>query len=181
MSGVLLGMSEHAPLCADFLVLDVASNGGNPAVPLAKALPHAQIVATDLSPVAVSFISGYAQAEGVTNVMPQPADAQNLEQFKDCTFAAVTCSYGLMFMPDHARALREAYRVLQPGGLYVATVWAPLDTFQFGQVSIAHFFLDRGTPSQHAVSTLATDMCTASAYIKVEKVQKSPPHIRMHV
>lgn len=107
---------------AGFRVLDVASNGGTPAVPLAKALPHTEVLATDLSPIAVSFISSYAQAEGVTNITAQPADAQNLEQFHDCTFAAVTCSYGLMFMPNHAQALREAYRVLQPGGLYVATV-----------------------------------------------------------
>lgn len=146
-------------MSADFWVLDVASNGGNPAVPLAKALPHAQIVATDLSPVAVSFISDYAQAEGVTNVTAQPADAQNLEQFHDCTFAAVTCSYGLMFMPDHAQALREAYRVLQPGGLYVATVWAPLDTFQFGQVSIVHFQRHHGTPLQHVLLMLASVIC----------------------
>lgn len=144
------------PVCADFRVLDVASNGGNPAVPLAKALPHAQVVATDLSPVAVSFISGYAQAEEVTNVTAQPADAQNLEHFPDRTFAAVTCSYGLMFMPDHAQALREAYRVLLPGGLFVATVWAPLDTFQFGQVSIAHFQFHHDIPSQHVLSSLGS-------------------------
>ena len=162
-------------MCADFRVLDVASNGGNPAVPLAKALPYARIVATDLSPVAVSFISGYAQAEGVTNVTAQPADAQNLEQFSDCTFAAVTCSYGLMFMPDHAQALREAYRVLLPGGLFVATVWAPLDTFQFGQVSIAHFCCHHGIPSQHHVKAI----CTAShaSDMLAESVNEPPPYL----
>lgn len=101
-------------------------------------MPHAHVVATDLSPVAVSFISDYALAEGVDNVKSQAADAQNLEQFQDCSFGAVTCSYGLMFMPDHARALREAYRVLKPGGLYVASVWAALDKFPFGQVSVSH-------------------------------------------
>lgn len=98
-------------------------------------MPHAQVVATDLSPVAVNFISDYAVAEGVANVKAQPADGQNLEQFHSCSFGAVTCSYGLMFMPDHVRALREAYRALQPGGLYVACVWASLDKVQLGQVS----------------------------------------------
>lgn len=124
-------------MLADVQVLDVATNSGNPAVPLAKAIPRARVVATDLSPKAVSFISDYAQAEGVTNVTAQTADAQNLKQFQDSTFAAVTCSYGLMFMPDHNSALREAYRVLQPDGLYVAAVWAPLETFQFAQVSVS--------------------------------------------
>ena len=121
---------------ADVEILDIASNCGNPAVPLAKALPAARVVATDLSPVAASFIANYAQAEGVANVTAQPADAQDLRQFHDGTFAAVTCSYGLMYMPDHLKALKEAYRVLQPGGLFVAAVWAPLERFQIGQVCI---------------------------------------------
>ena len=117
-------------------VLDTASNSGNPAVPLAKAIPDAQIVATDLSPTAVSLIGAYAKAEGINNITSQVADAQCLESFGDNSFAAVTCSYGLMFMPDHESALREAHRVLHPGGVYVATVWAPLESFQFGQVSL---------------------------------------------
>ena len=125
---------------AEVKVLDVASNAGNPAVPLAKAIPQIHVVATDLSPKAVSFINEYAQAEGVTNVTAQVADAQNLKQFEDSCFAAVTCSYGLMFMPDHNSALREACRVLQPGGLYIAAVWAPLETFQFAQVSIKEHY-----------------------------------------
>ena len=94
MPEILWGVSVC--IRADFQVLDVASNGGNPAVPLAKALPHAQIVATDLSPVAVSFISDYAQAEGVSNVTAQPADAQNLEQFHDCS------SYLQLWLDVHA-------------------------------------------------------------------------------
>lgn len=117
-------------------ILDVASNSGNPAVPLGREMPHAEIIATDLAPVAVSLIKEHAAAEGVFNVVAQQADAQDLRQFKDNYFAAVTCSYGLMFMPEHVKALQEAYRVLQSGGLYVATVWAPLESFQFGQMFI---------------------------------------------
>jgi len=115
-------------------VLDLASNAGTPAVPLGKAIPNASVVATDLSPASVSLISEYAASESVTNVTAQPADAQHLQEFGDNTFDAVTCSYGLMFMPDHQKALQEAHRVLKSGGLYVATVWAPLEHYQFGQV-----------------------------------------------
>jgi len=115
-------------------VLDLASNAGSPAVPLGKAFPNATVVATDLSPASVSLISEYAASEGVTNVTAQPADAQHLQEFDDNTFDAVTCSYGLMFMPDHQKALQEAHRVLKLGGLYVATVWGPLEHYQFGQV-----------------------------------------------
>ena len=116
-------------------ILDVASNSGTPAVPLGKAFPDAEVVATDLSPAAVSLVSQYAAAEGVANVTAQAADAQDLKDFKDNTFDAVNCSYGLMFMPEHQKALQEAYRVLKIGGLFTASVWAPLENFQFGQVS----------------------------------------------
>ncbi len=115
-------------------MLDLASNAGSPAVPLGKAIPNARVVATDLSPASVSLISEYAASEGVTNLTAQPADAQHLQDFGDNTFDAVTCSYGLMFMPDHQKALQEAHRVLKLGGLYVATVWGPLEHYQFGQV-----------------------------------------------
>ena len=118
-------------------MLDVASNSGTPAVPLGKAVPNAEVVATDLSPAAVSLVSQYAAAEGVVNVTAQAADAQDLQDFKDNTFDAVNCSYGLMFMPEHQKALQEAYRVLKIGGLYTASVWAPLENFQFGQVSLS--------------------------------------------
>ena len=117
-------------------ILDLASSSGIPAVPLAQAFPTAQIVATDLSPSAVDLIRKHAEAKGVYNVAAQFADAQNLLEFGDDTFAAVTCSYGLMFMPEHQKALTEAYRVLQPGGLFVATVFAALDSYQFGWVSL---------------------------------------------
>ncbi|KAL0035670.1 hypothetical protein WJX79_007102 [Trebouxia sp. C0005] len=42
-------------------------------------------------------------------------------------FTTVTCSYGFMFMPDLDKALQEANRILQPGGLLVATVWAEVE------------------------------------------------------
>ena len=105
-------------------------------MPLAEALPTAQIVATDLAPSAIDLIRKHAEAKGVSNVTAQSADAQNLLEFGDDAFVAVTCSYGLMFMPEHQKALTEAYRVLQPGGLFVATVFAALDSYQFGWVSL---------------------------------------------
>ena len=42
---------------------------------------------------------------------------------QDGTFDVVTCQYGLFFMPEHVAALREAARVLRPGGLLAASVF----------------------------------------------------------
>lgn len=57
---------------------------------------------------------GRAQALGI---MPDlmVGDAQALE-FSDATFDTVVCTLSLCTIPDDVRALREAYRVLGPGG-----------------------------------------------------------------
>ena len=43
--------------------------------------------------------------------------------FKDGQFDAVICSFGLLHFAEPARALREAARVLKPGGMLSFTVW----------------------------------------------------------
>ena len=43
--------------------------------------------------------------------------------FPDRTFDVVVCEFGLMFFPDKAAGVREAFRVLRPGGVYLFNVW----------------------------------------------------------
>ena len=53
-------------------------------------------------------------------------DAADLP-FEDAAFDAVTCQFGLMFMPDRAQALSEMWRVLAPGGRLVVAVFGSTD------------------------------------------------------
>ena len=51
------------------------------------------------------------------------ADAEVLP-YDDLSFDAVACCFGLLHLPNSAQGVREAYRVLKPGGRYsVALVW----------------------------------------------------------
>jgi ubiquinone/menaquinone biosynthesis C-methylase UbiE len=48
-------------------------------------------------------------------------------QFGDGDFDAVVCQFGLMFAADKLAGVREARRVLRPGGSFLVTTWAPLE------------------------------------------------------
>lgn len=47
--------------------------------------------------------------------------------FHDGEFDAVVCSFGLMHIPDQAKALAEIHRVLKPNGQFIMTSWCGPD------------------------------------------------------
>ncbi|MEL7042310.1 MAG: class I SAM-dependent methyltransferase [Pseudomonadota bacterium] len=105
-------------------VLDLACGTGLVTVPLADAVGSAgQVVATDLSDRMVEHTRGVSRERGLDQVITMRADAENLSEFEDDSFDLVTCALGLMYCPEPSAALREAFRVLKPGGRAVFAVW----------------------------------------------------------
>jgi SAM-dependent methyltransferase len=83
------------------------------------------IVATDLNEAMIAY--GREQMGARPGLEWRQADAVSLP-FAERSFDAVVCEFGLMFFPDKAAAVREAFRVLAPGGLYLFNVWGAMAT-----------------------------------------------------
>lgn len=109
-------------------VLDVATGTGAVAVAVAQRLPGGRVMAIDVSERMLDRAYANVRRMALHNVDLHPMDAAALE-FRDGYFDAITCSFGLFFLPDMLAALREWRRVLRPGGRILLTGFAA-DAFQ---------------------------------------------------
>lgn len=91
---------------------------------LGRLAGRGTLVATDLNGPMLAYAA--AKLRDVPHVEWKIADATDLP-FEGGGFDAVVCQFGLMFFPDKAAGIREAFRVLQPGGRLLLSVWDRLD------------------------------------------------------
>lgn len=76
--------------------------------------PEVQVTGIELSPEMAAL--GRRRAEELRRRIDlRVGDAERLE-FPDASFDTVVCTYGLCTIPDDGAAIREAKRVLRPGG-----------------------------------------------------------------
>jgi len=118
---------QGAALSPGLHVLDLASGSGEPALSVSAAIgPQGRVIATDLLLEMLEVAQENAAARGLTNIDFRAADAEQLP-FPGGLFDRVTCRFGIMFIPDVQKALREMRRVLKPGGRVSFVTWGPLD------------------------------------------------------
>ena len=128
-------------------VLEIAAGTGILTRRLRDHLPASvRLTATDLNaPMLERAQSKFGPGEQVEF---QTADAMVLP-FRDASFDAIVCQFGVMFFPDKDRCNREVFRVLDPGGSYLFNVWGGFDDNPFGRIAyevVAGFF--PGDPPQ---------------------------------
>ncbi|MEO8285869.1 MAG: class I SAM-dependent methyltransferase [Chloroflexota bacterium] len=92
------------------LVLEIGAGTG---LSLRYYSPGVRLVATELDLASVTRMQGKA-AKARARVAVVAADAMSLP-FADATFDGLVCNLALCTIPDPARALSEAKRVLKPG------------------------------------------------------------------
>ena len=104
-------------------VLETAAGTGVVTEALARALPEAEIVATDLNQAMLDVAAGRVSSH---NVAFREADALELP-FENSSFDLVASQFGIMFFPDKVQANAEARRVLRNGGRYLVAIWDDLE------------------------------------------------------
>lgn len=103
----------YAGVRAGDVVLDLAAGTG--AVARLAAKVGAEVIASDPSAHMLEHVPA-----GIRTLVC-PATALDLA---DASVDVILCQQGLQFMPDPVAALREALRVLRPGGVVAVSVWA---------------------------------------------------------
>lgn len=99
---------------SDWRVLDIATGGGHTALALA---PHVhRVIASDLTVPILQAAREFIGSQGRDNVAFCQTDAERLV-FPDGIFQCITCRIAPHHFPDVAAFVREAARVLAPGGL----------------------------------------------------------------
>jgi ubiquinone/menaquinone biosynthesis C-methylase UbiE len=116
-------LAERVAAIAPRRILETAAGTGIVTAALVRAVPDAEIVATDLNQAMLDVAAERVHSPAVSF---RQADAQELP-FADGGFDLVVCQFGAMFFPDRILAYREARRVLKRGGLFLFNVWDRLD------------------------------------------------------
>src|SRR3954470_14198468 len=107
-------------------VLDVATGTGEPGLSAARLVGKGRVFATDLSEEMVRIANDNAALKGLSNYEATAADASAMH-FRDASFDAVICRFGLMLFPEPAPGAREMARVAKPGASIALSVWGPAE------------------------------------------------------
>lgn len=101
-------------------VLDVGVGDGNAAIEAARR--GAVVTGVDLTPSQIDKARARSAGDDL-DIELQVGDAEDLV-FDDATFDAVVSVMGVIFAPDHARAVAEMARVCRLRGTVALTSWA---------------------------------------------------------
>ena len=173
-------LAERAAGFAPARILETAAGTGVVTAALSKALPEAEIVATDLNQ---AMLDVAAQRVTSGSVVFRSCDALDLP-FDDDSFDLVVCQFGIMFYPDKVRGNAEARRVLRTGGRLLMTIWDRIernDLSNLGHQTLEKLFpentpmfMKRGPFSYHEPEWIERDLEQAGfREISIETIERT--------
>lgn len=171
-------LAERASAFAPRRILETAAGTGVVTAALAKAIPDAEIIATDLNQAMLDVAATRVSSDRVTF---RECDALDLP-FDDSSFDLVVGQFGIMFYPDKVRGDAEARRVLRDGGHLLMAIWDEIErnalsdlahrTMQSQFPDNPPMFLKRGPFSYHDPAWIERDLEEAGfSDISIETVE----------
>ena len=106
-------------------LIDVASGTGDIAKLFSKKNNNSTQI-TCVEPNDEMYFAGKSNLENFKNIKWHKAKAEKLP-FKNDTYDFYTISYGIRNVSDINKALKEAYRVLKPGGRFMCLEFSKID------------------------------------------------------
>jgi len=151
----------------DFQVIDVAGGTGDIAFRIARAGGlGTHITVADISPEMVAEGAKRASAEGLTGQCHFTVGNAECLAFPDKSFDAYTIAFGIRNVTHIDRALKEAHRVLKPGGKFqclefshvdVPGLAAIYDAYSFTAIpAIGKVVTGDGAPYRYLVESIRT-------------------------
>ncbi|WCL53298.1 class I SAM-dependent methyltransferase [Gimibacter soli] len=176
----LLEMADAQP---GETVVDMACGTGLVSFPLAEKVgPNGRVIATDISERMIEIVRQESTIRGVMRVDAFRADSEMLDMIQDASVDLVTCALGLMYFPDPLAAMKQAMRMLKPGGRAVFAVWGGRDRCGWADIfpivdarvqsDVCPLFFRLGTGS-----TLAWEMALAGfSHVREERLSTMLPY-----
>ncbi len=119
-------------------LLDVAGGTGDIAFRIVQRCEGADVTICDINPAMLEVGRDRAVDRGLLKGLTwTTGDAESLP-FPDCSFDAYTIAFGLRNVTDIDKALREAFRVLRPGGRFLCLEFSKVTSAPVGRAYDAY-------------------------------------------